>query len=90
MQLGTKPFLVVDGESDAHDTILVQVNPTERPEVPRTAVEILNRLNEIIRGRRGVTADTAWRLSKLLKTSPEFWMNLQVTWELYHASFAHA
>src|SRR5690349_9487969 len=34
-------------ESDAHDTILVQVNPTERPEVPRTAVEILNRLNEI-------------------------------------------
>ena len=34
-------------ESDAHDTILVQINPTERPEVPRTAAEILNRLNEI-------------------------------------------
>jgi NTE family protein len=34
-------------ESDAHDTILVQINPTERPEVPRSAAEILNRMNEI-------------------------------------------
>lgn len=34
-------------ESDAHDTILVQINPTDRPEAPRTAAEILNRLNEI-------------------------------------------
>jgi NTE family protein len=34
-------------ESDAYDTILVQINPTERPEEPRSAAEILNRLNEI-------------------------------------------
>lgn len=34
-------------ESDAHDTILVQINPTERLDEPRTAAEILNRLNEI-------------------------------------------
>jgi NTE family protein len=34
-------------ESDAHDVILVQVNPTERLETPRSAPEILNRLNEI-------------------------------------------
>ena len=34
-------------ESDAHDTILVQINPRERSEPPRTANEILNRLNEI-------------------------------------------
>src|ERR1700744_4913802 len=34
-------------ESDAHDTILVQINPRERAEPPRTAIEILNRLNEI-------------------------------------------
>jgi NTE family protein len=34
-------------ETDAHDTIIVQINPTERPEQPRTAAEILNRLNEI-------------------------------------------
>jgi NTE family protein len=34
-------------ESDAHDTIFVQINPTERPDAPRSASEILNRLNEI-------------------------------------------
>ena len=34
-------------ESDAHDTILVQINPRERPDRPRTANDILNRLNEI-------------------------------------------
>jgi NTE family protein len=34
-------------ESDAHDSILVQINPRERPSTPRTAAEILNRLNEI-------------------------------------------
>jgi NTE family protein len=34
-------------ESDAHDTLLVQINPTDRPEIPRSAAEILNRLNEI-------------------------------------------
>jgi NTE family protein len=34
-------------ETDAHDSILVQINPRERPETPRTAAEILNRLNEI-------------------------------------------
>jgi NTE family protein len=34
-------------ESDAHDTILVQINPRERPDTPRTATEILNRQNEI-------------------------------------------
>jgi NTE family protein len=34
-------------ESDAHDSILVQINPTERPDTPRSAAEILDRLNEI-------------------------------------------
>jgi NTE family protein len=34
-------------ESDAHDTILVQINPRERPETPRSAAEILNRINEV-------------------------------------------
>ena len=36
-----------------------------------------NRLNELVRGRRGVTPYTAWKLSALFNTSPEFWMNLQ-------------
>jgi addiction module HigA family antidote len=46
----------------------------------------LNRLNELIRGKRGVTADTALRLARLLDTSPEFWMNLQVSCDLYEAN----
>src|SRR5436853_2012413 len=37
----------------------------------------LNRLNEIVLGKRGITADTALRLARLLKTSPQLWMRLQ-------------
>jgi len=37
----------------------------------------LNRLNEIVLGKRGITADTALRLARLLETSPQFWMRLQ-------------
>ena len=48
----------------------------------------LNRLNELIRGKRGVTADTALRLAKLLKTTPEFWLNLQNAYDLYEARHA--
>jgi addiction module HigA family antidote len=47
-----------------------------------------NRLNELIRGKRGVTADTALRLAKLLKTTPEFWLNLQNAYDLYEAKHA--
>lgn len=48
----------------------------------------VNRLNELIRGTRGVTADTALRLAKLLKTTPEFWLNLQNAYDLYEAKQA--
>lgn len=41
-----------------------------------------NRLTEIIRGRRGITADTAFRLATWLGTTPEFWMNLQRDYEI--------
>ena len=44
-----------------------------------------NRLNELVRGKRGVTADTALRLSRLLGTSPEFWLNLQMALDLWQA-----
>jgi addiction module HigA family antidote len=45
----------------------------------------LNRLNEIVLGKRGITADTALRLGRLLKTSPQFWMRLQADWDLQAA-----
>lgn len=43
------------------------------------------RVNEIVRRRRGVTPSTALRLARFLGTSPGFWMNLQLTWGLFHA-----
>lgn len=43
----------------------------------------VNRLNEIVLGKRGVTADTALRLSRRFKTTPQFWMHLQVDWDLH-------
>jgi antitoxin HigA-1 len=42
----------------------------------------LQRLNEIIRGKRGVTAETAWLLSQALGTTPQLWMNLQAAHDL--------
>lgn len=43
------------------------------------------RLNEIIHARRGVTPDTALRLERLLGMEAQFWLNLQLAWDLYHA-----
>ncbi len=40
------------------------------------------RINEIVRGRRSITADTALRLSKYFNTTPEFWLNLQHDYDL--------
>ncbi|RJO64786.1 MAG: addiction module antidote protein, HigA family [Myxococcales bacterium] len=45
----------------------------------------LQRVNEIIRGKRGVTPETAWLFSRALKTTPEFWMNLQMAYDLARA-----
>ena len=42
------------------------------------------RINEIIHGRRGMTPSTALRLAKFFGMSADFWMNLQLRWELYH------
>ncbi len=38
------------------------------------------KLNELIKGKRGITPDTALDLAKALKTSPKLWRNLQTTW----------
>jgi len=43
------------------------------------------RIHEIIHGRRGITADTALRLSAFFGTSPEFWINLQARYDLDRA-----
>ena len=43
------------------------------------------RLNEIVRGKRGVTPDTALRLARVVGMSADFWLGLQQDWDLWHA-----
>jgi len=42
------------------------------------------RVNEIVHGRRGISPSTALRLAKFFGMSADFWMNLQLRWDLYH------
>jgi antitoxin HigA-1 len=42
----------------------------------------VQRVNEIVRGKRGVTPETAWLFSEAFQTTPEFWLNLQATHDL--------
>lgn len=42
----------------------------------------VQRINELIRGKRGVTPQTAWLLAAALNTTPEFWVNLQTAHDL--------
>jgi addiction module HigA family antidote len=41
------------------------------------------RINDIVNGRRGITPSTALRLAKFFKISPDFWMNVQLRWEMF-------
>jgi antitoxin HigA-1 len=43
------------------------------------------RINEIINGKRGITPSTALRLAKFFNISSDFWLNLQIRWDLYYA-----
>ena len=42
----------------------------------------VQRINEIVRGKRGVSPETSWLLSQALGTTPEFWLNLQIKHDL--------
>lgn len=48
------------------------------------------KLNELIKGKRGITAETALDLAEVLKTSPKLWMNLQATYDLDKAKKARS
>jgi addiction module HigA family antidote len=43
------------------------------------------RVNDIVNGRRGITPSTALRLAKYFNMTPDFWMNVQLRWEMYFA-----
>ena len=59
--------------------------PMSQAEAARRMNMPVTRVNELVRGRRGVTARSALRLGRLLGTTPMFWMNLQANWDLWHA-----
>ncbi|MEI7848365.1 MAG: HigA family addiction module antitoxin [Chloroflexota bacterium] len=42
----------------------------------------VQRVNEIVRGKRGITPESAWLFSEAFGTSPEFWLNLQSNYDL--------
>ena len=44
------------------------------------------RINELVNQKRGVTPSTALRLARFFRMSPDFWLNLQVRWDLYKAN----
>lgn len=48
------------------------------------------RVNELGNGKRGVTPSTALRLAKFFGNSPDFWLNLEMRWDLYFAQQAEA
>jgi addiction module HigA family antidote len=51
----------------------------------RLAMELMvpvTRVNDIVRRKRAITADTALRLARFFETTPQFWMNLQANYEL--------
>ena len=66
------------------EEFLVPLGMTQR-ELSRRLRVSYPRLNELIHGRRGVTPDTALRLEQLLGVEAQFWLNLQLAWDLYHA-----
>jgi addiction module HigA family antidote len=49
----------------------------------------VSRISDILKGRRGITADTALRLSIFFGTTPEFWINLQTTYDLSKEQAEH-
>jgi len=68
------------GETIKED-ILVPLNMSVNQLAKALAVDAA-RLNEIVHGRRGITADTALRLARYLGTTAEFWTGLQADYEL--------
>ena len=48
------------------------------------------RINEIVNGKRGVTPSTALRLAKFFNISSDFWLNLQIRWDLYYVNESEA
>jgi len=66
------------------EEFLVPMNITQR-ELAEAIHVPYQRINELVNQKRGVTPSTALRLAKFFGVSADFWLNLQMRWELYKA-----
>jgi addiction module HigA family antidote len=66
------------------EEFLLPMNMTQRTLADAIQVPY-QRVNEIVNGKRGITPSTALRLAKFFGMTPDFWMNLQLRWDLYWA-----
>jgi addiction module HigA family antidote len=71
------------------EEFLIPLGLTQR-ELAKAIHVPYQRVNEIVNGRRGMTPSTALRLARLFGVSADFWMNLQLRWDLHHAQRAEA
>ena len=67
------------GEILADELSELGVTPTE---LARQLSVPVNRITQIIQGKRGITGDTALRLGHWFRTSPQFWLNLQAAYDI--------
>ena len=79
--------MIPSNRTSTHPGIILLKEFLEPLEVTQKALALhlgipVKRVNEIVRGKRGVTPETAWLLSEALCTTPEFWLNLQSTYDL--------
>jgi len=71
------------------DEFLIPMGITQR-ELANAIHVSYQRINDLINGRRGATPSSALRLAKFFGNSPDFWMNLQLRWDLYFAQQSEA
>lgn len=71
------------------EEFLIPMNITQR-ELAKAIQVPYQRINDLVNGRRGATPSTALRLAKYFGNSPDFWMNLQLRWDLYFARKSEA
>ncbi len=71
------------------EEFLIPMEMTQR-ELAQAIHVPYQRINELVNERRGITPSIALRLAKFFGMSADFWMNLQLRWDLYHAQQAEA
>ena len=79
--------MIPENRTPTHPGEILLEEFLEPMEIPQTKLAEhlgipVQRVNELVNGKRGVTPDTAWLLAAAFGTTPEFWMNLQSTYDL--------